>query len=64
MWLTISSLIFGVFVLNVVLGSMAKFSFLSDVGEMLVLLAATALFVVAILQKEAEAKKERFSENT
>jgi Ca2+/Na+ antiporter len=64
MWLTISSLMFGVFALNVVLGSMAKFSFLSDVGEMLVLLAATALFVVAILQKEAEAKKERFSENT
>jgi len=30
----------------------------------LVLLAATALFVVAILQKEAEAKKERFSQNT
>ncbi len=64
MWLTISSLMFGVFVLNVVLGSMTKFLFLSDVGEMLVLLAATALFVLAILQKEAEAKKQRLSENT
>jgi len=64
MWLTISSLMFGVFASNVVLGSLAKSSFLGDIGEMLVLLTATALFVVAILQKEAEAKKERFSQNT
>lgn len=46
-----------VFVVNVALGAASNSAFMSDVGEMLVLLAAAIFFVMAILKKEAEAKK-------
>ncbi|MEQ9040030.1 MAG: hypothetical protein RIE24_16905 [Silicimonas sp.] len=54
MWLTGSILIFAVFIANVAMGAFAGSAFLGDVGEMLVLFAASALFVVAILKKEAD----------
>jgi hypothetical protein len=41
------------------LGAFADSAVLGDVGEMVVLFAAAILFVVAILQKEAERKKDR-----
>lgn len=50
-------ILFVVFAINVGLGSFADASFLNDVGEMLLLLAVTVLFVVAILQKETASKK-------
>lgn len=52
-----AAILFVVFAINVGLGSFADASFLNDVSEMLLLLAVAALFVVAILQKEAASKK-------
>ena len=49
MWLFISFLVFGVFILNVTLGAIAETTVLGDVGEMLVLFVATIFFVAAIL---------------
>tara|TARA_B100000035_G_scaffold165614_1_gene141294 strand:+ start:1370 stop:1528 length:159 start_codon:yes stop_codon:yes gene_type:complete len=49
-------LAFGVFAMNVVIGSFTRAPFLNDVSEMLVLLAAVILFVTAILKNEAESK--------
>jgi hypothetical protein len=55
--LLISSLIvFIIYFSNVALGAFSGNAFLGDVGEMLVLLAASTLFVVAILQQEADRK--------
>mgnify|MGYP000436337654 FL=1 len=50
-------LLFVVFGVNVGLGSASNSAFLSDVGEMLVLSGVAVLFVIAILKKEADAKK-------
>lgn len=50
-------ILFCVFSLNVALGSFARAAFLSDVGEMLVLFATAVFFVVAIIRKEADAKR-------
>lgn len=50
-------IMFSIFAVNVGLGSMGATTFLSDVGELLVLLATAVLFVVAILRSEAAAKK-------
>ncbi len=57
MFLTASIIVFAVYFLNVALGAFAGSAYLGDVSEMLVLFAASILFVVAILQKEA-ARKE------
>ncbi len=57
MFLLASLIVFLIYFLNVSLGAVAGVAFLGDVGEMLVLLAAAILFVVAILQKEAAEKK-------
>jgi hypothetical protein len=54
--LIIAAALFVLFAVNVVMGSFAGSSFLGDVGEMLVLFAASILFVVAILKREADAK--------
>jgi len=43
-------ILFIVFAVNVGLGSFADASFLSDVGEMLLLFAVAILFVIAIFQ--------------
>lgn len=57
--LLIAALFFAVFVTNVVLGSAGRQVFLSDVQEMLVLMAASVAFVVAILKREAQARQHK-----
>jgi hypothetical protein len=54
MFLAASAIVFVVYFANVALGAFAGSAFLGDVGEMLVLFAASILFVVAILKKEAD----------
>ncbi len=58
MSLIASALMFGVFAANVAMGAFIGKAIFGDVGEMLVLFAAAALFVVAILKKEADRKNE------
>ena len=58
MFLTASIIVFAIYFANVAMGAFAGSVFLGDVGEMLVLFGATILFVVAILQKEADRKDE------
>jgi len=58
MYLILSALAFAIFALNVILGAFAGHAFMSDVSEMLVLFCASALFVVAILKKEADRNKK------
>ncbi len=58
MFLAASIAVFIVYFSNVALGAFANSAFLGDVGEMLVLLLASILFVVAILKKEADRKNE------
>lgn len=53
MFLVASGLVFAVYFANVVMGAFANNAFLGDVSEMLVLFAATILFVIAILKREA-----------
>ena len=62
MFLAASIIVFVVYFTNVALGASAGSAFLGDVGEMLVLFAAVILFVVAILQKEADRKRKNDSE--
>ena len=61
MFLAASLIVFAIYFGNVALGAFASSAFLGDVGEMLVLLAASILFVVAILQKEADHKDKNGS---
>ncbi len=56
MALGIAAAFFALFTVNVGFGSFAGASFLGDVGEMLVLFAASIAFVVAVLNKEAAAR--------
>lgn len=64
MALLISATLFAIFALNIVLGSMGRPVFLTDVQEMLVLMASAVAFVVAILQAEARAARtDREEEN-
>lgn len=49
--------LFAIFALNVGMGAMSGSAFMGDVAEMLVLIGTAVLFVVAIIQKEADAKK-------
>ena len=58
MFLAASIVVFVIYFANVAMGAFAQAAFLGDVGEMLVLFAASILFVVAILQREA-ARKNR-----
>lgn len=53
MFLVASAIVFAVYFSNVVMGAFGGNAFLGDVSEMLVLFAATILFVVAILKREA-----------
>jgi hypothetical protein len=61
MFLAASVVVFAIYFANVALGAFANSAFLGDVGEMLVLLAASILFVVAILKKEADHKDKNDS---
>jgi len=58
MFLAASIAVFVIYFANVALGASSGSAFLGDVGEMLVLFAASMLFVVAILQKEADRKNK------
>lgn len=57
MFLIGSFIVFLVFFSNVALGAFADSAFLGNVGEMLVLSFASVLFVVAILKREADRRK-------
>ena len=61
MFLAGSIAVFVVYFANVALGAFAGSAFLGVVGEMVVLFAAAILFVVAILQKEADRNRENGS---
>ena len=54
MFLLISAGLFAVFIANVVIGATGGTIFLTDVGEMLLLFAASVFFVAAVLKREAE----------
>lgn len=58
MFLAGSIIVFCIYFANVALGAFAGAAFLGDVGEMLVLFAASILFVVAILKREAARNNE------
>jgi hypothetical protein len=58
MFMIASLIVFLIYFANVASGALLGLIYLGDVGEMLVLFAATILFVVAILQKEAAGKKK------
>lgn len=59
MQLILSAILFSVFALNVIAGSMGGTVYLGDVQEMLVLFAAAIAFVAAILKREAAAKNQK-----
>lgn len=61
MFLAASVVVFAIYFANVAMGAFAGAAFLSDVSEMLVLFAASILFVVAILRKEADRKNKNGS---
>ncbi|RLK11120.1 hypothetical protein [Ruegeria conchae] len=61
MFLWAAAAVFIVFFANVALGAFGGGAFLGDVGEMLVLFAASILFVVAILKQEADHKNKNGS---
>lgn len=62
MFLKGSLIVFVIFFLNVALGAFVDTSFLDDVGEMMVLLSASVMFVVAILKQESD--RSRDDDNT
>ncbi|WP_170337152.1 hypothetical protein [Ruegeria arenilitoris] len=61
MFLWAAAAVFAVFFANVALGAFGGGAFLGDVGEMLVLFAASILFVAAILKREADHKNKNGS---
>ncbi|MDJ0820823.1 MAG: hypothetical protein QNJ09_03300 [Paracoccaceae bacterium] len=58
MFLAAAIVTFALFAGNVALGAFAGNAVLGDVGEMVVLLAASIFFVVAILKREADRKNK------
>ncbi len=61
MFLAASAIVFALYFANVALGAFGGNAVLGDVGEMLVLFAASILFVVAILKAEADRKNKNGS---
>lgn len=61
MFLAASILVFALYFANVALGAFGGNAVLGDVGEMLVLFAASILFVVAILKAEADRRNKNGS---
>lgn len=57
MFLLVAGVLFAAFTVNVVLGAFANAAILSDVGEMILLFAASTAFVAAILKREAAARE-------
>ncbi len=62
MFLMTAVFLFALFALNVATGSYGAAPFLGDVGEMLLLFAASIAFVAAVLKREAESKKDQENE--
>ena len=58
MFLILSGILFGIFFVNVLMGSLGGAAYLGDIGEFLVLLATAICFTVAILKYEAKAKAQ------
>ena len=63
MFLLASLIVFIVYFANVASGAFTGTVFFGDVGEMLVLFAATILFVIAIIKKEADRKTKTAAES-
>ena len=59
MFLLLAAVLFSVFIANVVMGATGGTQFLGDVGEMILLFAASIAFVAAIIRAEAAAKKDQ-----
>ncbi|ABD54265.1 hypothetical protein Jann_1348 [Jannaschia sp. CCS1] len=53
-----AAILLAAFIGNVILGASSNSAILGNVGEMLLLLSASILFVIGILKKEADAKAE------
>lgn len=58
MALLISAGLFAFFFFNVLMGALANASFLGDVGEMVLLFAASLVFVIGILRAEQRDKNK------
>ncbi|MEL6979357.1 MAG: hypothetical protein AAGM38_11865 [Pseudomonadota bacterium] len=56
--LGVAGLLFAIFFTNVALGAAGAATFLTDVEEMLTLLASAGVFVACVLLKEAKAAKD------
>ncbi|MEJ6387897.1 hypothetical protein [Gymnodinialimonas ulvae] len=56
MAIILAGVLLALFVGNVALGSTSNSAILGNVGEMLLLLSASIVFVIGILKKEADAK--------
>lgn len=61
MFLLLAALLFGAFGLNVAMGAFGGAAVLNSVQEMLLLLAAVIVFVVATLKAEADRKNDKKS---
>ncbi|MGI9400670.1 MAG: hypothetical protein ACR2O0_05410 [Rhizobiaceae bacterium] len=61
--LIISGVLFFIFGLNVVLGSIGGPQFLGDLGELLVVIASVVFFVVTIIQRENREKESAAAES-
>jgi hypothetical protein len=59
MALTVAAVLFLIYAVNVGIGSVTGSPILGDVPEMLLLLAASAAFVVGILRSEDQSKKNK-----
>ena len=51
-----AAILLAAFIGNVIIGATSNSAILGNVGEMLLLLAASVLFVIGILKKEADAQ--------
>ena len=58
MYMAIAAILFSIYFLNVSMGAFGGGAFLSDVNEMILLAVSVLFFVVAILKREAAAKRE------
>lgn len=61
MFLWVATAVFVAFFANVAMGAFGNGGVLGDVGEMLVLFAASILFVAGILKREADYKNKNGS---
>ena len=62
MFLLVAAGLFGLYVLNVVLGALADAAVLDNTGEALSLFAASIAFTIAILKRETAAQRQRSEE--